>query len=165
MFSPRFMKNRHVKIVYALLACFLLMNLTACHSRHTGSSYSGYETRQAQRVQWGTIEAIDYVIIDDQNTGLGAVGGAFAGGALGSLMGRGSGHVVGAVVGSIAGAAIGYGIEDSANKSQAVEYTVKIKGGERIAVVQAIDTTQAPLREGDRVRVLTSPDGTVRVRP
>ncbi|MFI3272313.1 MAG: glycine zipper 2TM domain-containing protein [Pseudomonadota bacterium] len=153
---------------YGLLfvVCFLLMNVTACHSRYSGASYSGYQTREAQSVQWGTIEAIDYITIKDQNTGLGAVGGAFAGGTLGSLMGRGHrGHVVGTVIGSLAGAVIGYGVEEAASTSHALEYTVRLESGELIAVVQAPDTTEAPFYVGDDVRILISPDGTTRIRP
>lgn len=155
---------KHVCLLF--LVCFLLVNATACHSRYGGSSYSGYETRQAQTVEWGTIESVDYVIIDDENTGVGLIGGAFAGGALGGLMGGGyRGHVVGTVIGSVAGAAIGYGIEDATNTSRALEYTILLDSGNRIAIVQSVDTSEAPLREGDYVRVLTSPDGTTRVRP
>lgn len=165
MFSNIFSQMRNVKVVSALVACFLLVNIMGCQSRYSGSSYSGRETRQAQTVQWGTVEAIDYVTIDEKNSGLGVVGGAVAGGALGSLVGRGSGHVVGTVIGSLAGAAIGYGVEDAATTEQALEYTIMLESGRRIAVVQTADSKSAPIYVGDHVRIFTSPDGTVRVRP
>ncbi len=153
------------KCCLVALVCCMLMTLTACHSRYSGSAYSGRDTRQAQSVEWGVIESVDYVTIEDRNSGAGAVGGAFAGGAIGSLMGRGHrAHVAGMVVGSLAGAAIGYGLEEAANTSQALEYTVRLDSGELIAVVQAPDEYEAPVSEGEEVRVLTSPDGTTRIR-
>lgn len=152
---------------YCLLffICLMLISLTACHSRYGGSTYSGAQARQAQYEEWGVIESMDYVLIKDQNTGVAAAGGAVAGGVIGSSIVRpGPGRLVGGAIGALAGAAIGYGVEEAATTREALEYVVRLEDGARIVVVQEDDGYEAPFRPGDHVRVLTSRDGSVRIR-
>ena len=65
------------------------------------------------------------------------------------------------MVGAFAGGLVGAGIENAATTQLGLEITVRLDSGETIAVVQGADTVFQP---GDRVELLKSFDGTVRVR-
>jgi outer membrane lipoprotein SlyB len=121
-----------------------------------GADYRGYETRQAQTVQFGVVESVRNVRINATESGVGATSGAVLGGIAGSTVGQGRGSVAGAVAGAVIGGIAGQAIERDANQRTGVEITVKLEGGRMIAVVQEADDN---LRPGDRVRVLTGPGG------
>lgn len=128
-----------------------------CAAPRGGADYRGYETRQAQTVQFGVVESIRNVRIQSQDSGVGATSGAVLGGLAGSTVGGGRGSIAGAVAGAVVGGIAGSAIERDANQQQGIEITVKLEGGKLIAVVQGADEN---FRPGDRVRVLTGPGGT-----
>jgi outer membrane lipoprotein SlyB len=66
--------------------------------------------------------------------------------------------VAGAVIGGLAGAAG----EEGITRKDAQQITVKLDDGRLFAIVQAGKT---PFKGGERVQVLTSPDGNMRVEP
>ena len=82
------------------------------------------------------------------------------GGVLGSTIGSGHGRDVATIVGALAGAAIGATIQREAGTKNGFEIVVNLDNGRTLVVVQEADV---PMFPGDRVRVLTAPDGTTRV--
>jgi len=145
-----------------ILAAFLA--LTGCLTPQTGQVYTRGQAQQSLNVYYGTIIDIRPATIKAKNSGLGTVLGGVAGGVAGSTIGHGAGSTLAAVGGALAGAATGNLIEDQAGTKPALEFTIKLEDGRVLAVVQEKDQEANYFRVGDRVRLLESPDGTLRVR-
>ena len=142
--------------------CLLASLIAGCAASTSGNVYSRNQTNQALTVSPGTVTAVRDVQIDGSKSGAGTAIGGVSGSVIGSTIG-GTSHDrrVGAVVGGLAGALIGTGIEQGATTQAGLEITVKLDSGQTMAIVQGADTS---FRAGDRVEVLHSFDGTVRVR-
>lgn len=134
--------------------------LTGCASSRSGEVYSRDQARRTQTVQLGTVEFVKEVRIEGTKSGIGTVGGGIAGGVAGSTIGGGRGSTLAALGGAAVGAIAGTFAEEKLTKNDGLEITVKLDNGSVIAVVQEADVLFAP---GDRVRVLTGPDGTTRI--
>jgi outer membrane lipoprotein SlyB len=94
--------------------------------------------------------------------------GALAGGAIGGIaasnVGGGKMSLVSAIVGAVAGGIVGDKIEKNVNTLNGQEITIRLSNDTLIVVTQEIDKNVGPLRAGDKVRVLTSSNGTTRVQ-
>ena len=134
--------------------------LTGCASSRSGEVYSRDQARQAQTVQLGTVEFVKNIKIESTKSGAGSIGGAVVGGVAGSTIGSGKGSTLAALGGAVLGALGGTAAEEKLTRKDGLEITVKLDSGNVIAVVQEADVQFAV---GDRVRVLTAPDGTTRV--
>ena len=131
-----------------------------CASSGSGDVYRRDQARRAHTVQWGTVEAVRNVKIEGTKSVVGPLTGAAAGGAVGSTIGSGSGKTVAIVTGAIVGGVAGAAAEEAITQKEGLEITVKLYESKSISVVQEADVDFAI---GDRVRVLTGPDGTTRV--
>ncbi|MCG8567735.1 MAG: glycine zipper 2TM domain-containing protein [Desulfobacterales bacterium] len=138
----------------------LLLMLTSCISSRSGQVYSRDQARVAQTVVNGTVESVRTVTIEGTQTPVGTVAGGVLGGVLGSTIGDGSGQAVATVAGALAGAVAGSAAEEKFTQKQGLEIVVQKDNGGSVLVVQEADIPFAP---GDRVRVITGPDGTTRV--
>ena len=69
-----------------------------------------------------------------------------------------------AIVGAVAGGIVGDKIEKNVNTLNGQEITIRLSNDTLIVVTQEIDKNVGPLRSGDKVRVLTSSNGTTRVQ-
>ncbi len=148
-----------LRLLALLLAASLL---TGCWSSLRGDTYSRSEARQAQRVEFATIEHLRPVRIEGTKTGVGAAVGAVTGGIGGSSFGDGRGRAILAVIGSAVGGLIGGVAEEAITRSDGVEITVRKEGsGDAIAIVQAVAPNEI-FKVGDRVRLVHS-YGSVRV--
>lgn len=147
----------------AVAAIFLSMSVAGCagHSM-SGAAYSRGQTQQVMIVKEGTVVSVRPVTIQGTKTGAGTLAGGVLGGALGSGIGRGTGRLVGAVGGAIVGGLAGSATEEAASKQNGIEITVDLDAGGTVAVVQGVDLGVG-FSAGDRVRVLTAPDGSARV--
>ena len=134
--------------------------LSGCPASMSGGAYSRDQARQAQDVQLGYVESVRQVMIEGTKSGVGTVGGAALGGLAGSTIGQGRGQVAGAIGGAVVGGLVGSAIEENATRQPGLEITVRLDSGRMVSVTQAADQ---PFYRGDRVRVLTSYDGTARV--
>lgn len=144
--------------IAALLATSLV--LSGCPSSMSGSSYTRDQAQQAQTVRLGYVDSVRTVNIEGTKSGVGTIGGAALGGVAGSTIGKGRGQIAGAVGGAVLGGLAGSAIEENATRQMGLEITVRLENGRMIAVTQAADEN---FQRGDRVRVLTSQDGTTRV--
>ncbi len=145
----------------AVLASMLVASLGGCAPSMSNRAYSRSEARTAQYVDMGVVESVRDVEIEGTKSGVGTVGGAALGGIAGSTIGHGSrSHAAGAVGGAILGGLAGSAVEEGATRQPGLEITVRLDSGRTIAVTQGADERFYP---GDRVRVLTGSDGTVRV--
>ena len=140
---------------------FLLVCLAqGCASSRSGQVYSRDQARTVQKVQMGTVESVRKVLIEGTKSVVGPAAGAAAGGVLGSAVGSGSGRTIATVLGAIAGGAAGAVAEEEITTRRGLELTVRLDTGEMIVVVQEADV---PIREGDRVRIISGRDGVTRV--
>lgn len=142
------------------ILALLCLAASGCASRG-GSDYTNQQERRALNVQRGNVTDVRTVRTSNSSTGVGAVAGGVLGGVLGHYIGGGSARTLGSVGGALGGAAAGSGVEKAARDHDALELTIRLDNGREIVVVQDPDQT---FTAGDRVRVLTSPDGTSRVQ-
>jgi len=134
--------------------------LTGCASSNSGEVYSREQARRTQTVQLGTVQSVKNVRIEGTRSAVGPVAGGIGGGVVGSTIGAGKGSVLAALGGAALGAVGGAVAEEKLTKKAGLEITVKLDSGSTIAVVQEADVMYSV---GERVRVLTGPDGTTRV--
>jgi len=100
------------------------------------------------------------VVVEGQQSGIGAAAGGVAGGVAGSSVGgRREAAVVG-ILGAVVGGVIGNAVERSTTREDAVEILVQLKNGDRRSVVQA--KAAETFNPGDAV-ILVTTGGRVRV--
>ena len=135
--------------------------LTACAQPGLGGgNYTRGQVRGEQSVRHGTVEGVRDVVIDARDTGTGTLAGAAIGGVAGSTVGGGyRANAVGAIAGAVVGGIIGSAVEKNGNDRRGVEVTIRLEGGQLIAITQEKDED---FRIGDRVRILSG-QGTTRV--
>jgi outer membrane lipoprotein SlyB len=152
--------KNNVLAIFALFA--FVVALPGCAPPSTsGQVYSRDQARVSHQVFFGTVLEVTPVTIEGTQSGVGAIAGGVLGGIAGSGIGGGTGRRLATATGALAGAAAGSAVEKSATTVQGQEITVELDNGELIAVVQEADVL---FQDGDRVRVLRSQDGTMRVR-
>lgn len=149
------------KAIHLVLVVSIAAVLGACASSSPDVIKRGDTQRMAQ-VEDGVVLSIRTVVVDGNQSGIGAT----VGGVVGAIGGYGGGggvqrdaQILGVLAG-VAGAAAGNVIERFATKEEAFEILVQLKGGERRAIVQAKGTEK--LEAGDPVIIVTT-GGKVRV--
>ncbi len=140
--------------VVAFVALAASVSLGACAPTNTNSIYTGADLGRTAQVSYGVIVSMRPVVVQNQSSGIGTLGGAAVGGVAGSFIGRNDvrGNILGAVGGALLGGLAGTVIEASARTGNAVEFIIQESGAsEPISVVQ---TNEDNFRPGDRI-VLT----------
>jgi outer membrane lipoprotein SlyB len=100
------------------------------------------------------------VVVEGQQSGLGAAAGSVAGGVAGSGVGGRREAVVVGVLGAVIGGVIGNAVERGTTREDAIEILVQLKNGDRRSVVQA--KAAESFNPGDPV-LLINTGGKVRV--
>lgn len=131
-------------------------------TNYSGSAYSGTQVRSAQTVEYGTVEVIRQVTLEENRDAVvGTTTGGVLGGVVGSVFGGGKGHTLATAGGAALGALLGYGAEKGITKQTGVEIQVRMENGQTLAITQATDEE---FLVGERVRVLRdAASGTARV--
>ena len=80
------------------------------------------------------------VVVEGQQSGIGAAAGGVAGGVAGSSVGGSRDAVVVGILGAVVGGVIGNAVERSTTREDAVEILLQLKNGDRRSVVQAKGT-------------------------
>src|SRR5436190_3052050 len=145
------MKNSFAVLALAVLA--------ACSTTSPDVIQKGDAQRLSQ-VQDGTVLSVRPVVVEGNQSGLGAAAGGVAGGVAGSTVGGHKEQAVVGVLGAVAGAVIGNAVERMGTREDAVEILVQLKNGERRAIVQA--KGNETLNPGDPV-ILGTTGGKTRV--
>ncbi|MDK9723627.1 MAG: glycine zipper 2TM domain-containing protein [Sterolibacteriaceae bacterium MAG5] len=146
-------QSRNVKLAVVAAA---MLALAGCASQ-SGSTYSRSQTRGEMTVRMGVVESVRQVTIEGTQSPVGAIAGGVVGGVAGSNIGGGKGSTIGSVLGAVAGGVAGQAIEEQATKKKGLEITIKLDGGQMIAVTQEADESFHP---GERVRVLSGQGAT-----
>ncbi|WP_459925625.1 outer membrane lipoprotein [Desulfatiferula olefinivorans] len=140
----------------------LLAIVSGCQPTSMGSkTYRQGQAQSAMEVYYATILRVSDVTIQHEETGGGAMAGGVAGGIVGSTMGGGRGSKLAAVGGALAGAAVGSAAERAGKTRPGLEIELETDDGRILVVVQEKDDD---FTVGDRVRLLKSADGKMRVR-
>lgn len=100
------------------------------------------------------------VVVEGNQSGLGAAAGSVAGGVAGSGVGGRREAVVVGVIGAVIGGVIGNAVERGTTREDAIEILVQLKNGDRRSVVQA--KAAESFNPGDPV-LLINTGGKVRV--
>jgi outer membrane lipoprotein SlyB len=94
------------------------------------------------------------VVVEGQQSGIGAAAGGVAGGVAGSSVGGHREGVVVGIIGAVVGGVIGNAVERSTTREDAVEILVQLKNGDRRSVVQA--KAAETFNPGDAVILVTT---------
>jgi outer membrane lipoprotein SlyB len=140
------------RITAAIMGVAWFALLGGCAPGLGGGTYTRDEVRHEQNVRMGVVESVREVEIEGTRSGIGPAAGAVVGGVAGSSVGQGRGSAVGAVLGSVVGGVAGQAAEQTTTRQKGVEVTVRLDGGQLIAITQAADES---FRIGDRVRILS----------
>ena len=89
----------------------------------------------------GYVESVREVNLEGTRSGIGAGTGAVAGGIAGSSIGHGRGAALGAVAGAVVGGVAGQAAEQGLTAKRGVEVTIKLDGGQMVAIMQEADET------------------------
>ena len=135
-----------------------VLTLGGCTNMHTptGTSSSGTVYPQSTNsssayTQYGVVQSIDLVRVDNTGIGVGAIAGAVVGGIVGSQLGAGRGNTAATVIGAAGGAYAGHELEKrNQQQSDAYKFTIRMRDGSYQTVTQ---TTNPDIRVGDRVQV------------
>ncbi|MFA5610571.1 MAG: glycine zipper 2TM domain-containing protein, partial [Alcaligenes sp.] len=127
-------------LVVASLAAPVFL-LAGCANKSASSSvYSYGQAQREQIVRLGTVVSVRAVTIqEDQNSGVGTVGGAALGGVAASTIGGGRGSILASIGGAILGGLVGNAVENRMGKTQGLEITVQLDNGETRVVAQEAD--------------------------
>ncbi len=120
----------------SLLIAIAALALAACTTTNPDVIQKGDAQRLSQ-VQDATVLSVRPVVVDGNQSGVGAVAGGVTGGIAGSTVGgRREAQIVG-VLAAVVGSVIGNAVERAATKEDAVEILLQLKNGERRTLVQA----------------------------
>jgi outer membrane lipoprotein SlyB len=139
------------------LAC--LLALGAC-STTSPDVVSRNEAQRLSTVVDAVVLSSRPVVVEGQQSGIGATAGGVAGGMAGSSVGGRREAVVVGLIGAVVGGVVGNAVERSTTREDAVEILVQLKNGDRRSVVQA--KASEAFNPGDPV-ILVTTGGRVRV--
>ncbi len=137
-----------MKLFSILILSVALLFTTSCTRQINPNIYQAGAVGEASQAYRGTIIGLRSVHIDEserlsQNT-MGGGLGAVAGGVLGSQIGGGKkAHVIGALAGALAGGMGGAYLQDKMGHQEGIEYTVELKNGKIMTVVQGPENVYA----------------------
>jgi outer membrane lipoprotein SlyB len=146
-----------------VLAAGMALNGCAYVPSASPAAYPRSEVRQSQQVQFGQVIAVQPVQIEGTKSGLGPAIGAVAGGLATGYATKNSSSLtkaLGGLGGAVAGGMIGTATEEGLTRQGGLQITVRLENGRTVAVTQG---AQEQFSAGERVQVLTSYDGTMRV--
>lgn len=142
----------------------LVMLLTNCAKNISSNEYSEAEVGAIKQTYRGVVLNARNVKVQGadrlQDNGMGVVGGGVAGGVLGSMVGKGRGSTLGMLAGAAAGALGGAMAEKKLKEQDGVEYTVELKSGRVMTIVQG---PEPRLHPGQHVLVMVGSRGRSRV--
>jgi len=136
-------------------AVLALLLPAGCASNRGTEAYNANELGRTAVVTQGTVVGTREVPVQGNGRGgIGTLAGGVAGGVAGSFIGGDwRSNVLAGLAGALIGGAIGSQVERQVTNGTATEFLVREEDGQTISVVQ---TNEAGLMVGDRVRILRS---------
>lgn len=154
-----YIEHTYRVVLLVVLGTFLL---SGCASSLSDSAYSRSRAGTAQQVELGYVESVRPVLIEGTKSNIGTAAGAALGGVAGGSVDGGTARTLAIIGGTLLGGLAGAAAEEGVTRQRGLEITVRLDNGRMIAVTQGASGQFSP---GQRVRVLTSYDGAIRVTP
>jgi outer membrane lipoprotein SlyB len=141
--------------VTALLALGACADMNApANNNSSVNSYPQSNNTNYSYSQYGVVQSIDLVRVDNANgnadAGVGTIAGAVIGGVVGHQIGGGNGNTAATVLGAVGGAYAGHELATRNQQFDAYRLTVRMRDGSYQTVTQ---TSNADIRVGDRVQI------------
>lgn len=115
---------------------------------------SRHDAQRMATVIDGVVLSLRPVVVEGQQSGIGATAGGVVGGVAGSSVGGRRESVAIGVIGAVVGSVVGNAVERLGTREEAVEVLVQLKNGERRSIVQA--KAGETLNPGDAVIIVTT---------
>jgi outer membrane lipoprotein SlyB len=117
---------------------------------------SRQQAGQLRRVEYGTVQKVNSVVVEGQRGPIGLYGGGAAGAAATGDVGHGVGTDLAQVGGAVVGAVAGQAVEEVITRKGAQQMFIKMDNGTVVSVTQSGATVFAV---GERVAVVSGPGG------
>jgi outer membrane lipoprotein SlyB len=117
--------------------------------------YRYSDARVEQSVAYGVVESVRPARLNEDHAPLGTIAGAALGGILGNGIGHGFGRAAATVAGAVAGGIGGNALEHRLTREDGEEIVVRLDNRALVAITQGGHVAGV----GERVRVLSGPDG------
>jgi outer membrane lipoprotein SlyB len=115
-----------------------------------------------QKIRYGAIVSMEEAIVEVKTSGSGAQVGATVGAVAGYALVDGRDRWLGGLLGGVLGSAAGRAAEKKARKKKGWQLIVRLEESDEEIGVQVVGRKK-PHAVGDRVRLLTAPDGHTQV--
>jgi outer membrane lipoprotein SlyB len=135
---------------------------TGCTLPSSKRIVSRQQAGQMQRIEYGTVQKVNEVVIAGQRGPIGIYGGGATGVAATGNVGHGVGNDLARVGGGVVGAVAGQAIEEAITRKDARELVIKMDNGAMIVVTQALPVD---FGVGERVGVASGPGGSRVIAP
>jgi outer membrane lipoprotein SlyB len=139
-----------------ILALMVGALLTGCTLPSGSRVVSRRQVGQMQRIEYGTVQKVNNVVVEGERGQIGLYGGGVTGAAAGGAVGQGVGRDLARAGGAVVGAVAGQAVEEAVTRKPALELTIKLESGALVVVTQEAPPTFAV---GDRVGVASGPGG------
>jgi outer membrane lipoprotein SlyB len=127
-------------------------------------STSDAQSQTMQRILYGEIVSAERITIQDRPTGRGAQAGSTVGAVAGYALADGRDRWLGALVGGVLGGAAGNAAEKAKKKKPGWDLIILLDNGEEIGIqVPMNKKNRGIFTPGDRVRLMSGPNGQTRV--
>ena len=122
------------------------------------------QSQTMQRILYGEVVSAERITIRDAPTGRGAQAGSTIGAVAGYALADGRDRWLGALVGGVLGGAAGNSAEKAKKKKPGWELIIRLENGEEVGVqVPMNKKNRALYKPGDRVRMMSGPNGQTKV--
>lgn len=151
-----------MEFIKSLFFFFAVLSTAISFDAHADVGSSDYGRNQARvigHVQRGTVTAVREVSIDGNGSNTGAYIGGIIGAAAGYASGGRNQVATASILGAL-GSVLGNAVERTAETQKGYEIEVSLSNGDEIVVSQGADQN---FQEGEKVRVITGADGTIRI--
>lgn len=140
---------------FGVAACLVIVG-AGCTFPSSKRVVSQRQAGQIQRIEYGTIQKVNEVVIAGDKGPIGLYGGGAAGAAATSTVGHGAGRDLAQVGGAVVGAVGGQAVEEVVTRKDAREMVIKLDNGSMVVVTQA---GPAEFGVGDRVAIASGAGG------
>jgi outer membrane lipoprotein SlyB len=138
------------------VAAGLAMFVAGCTFPSKSRVVSQQQAGQMQRIEYGTIQKVNDVVIEGQRGPIGLYGGGATGVAATGGVGHGTGRDLAQVGGAVVGAVAGQAVEEVVTRQAAREMMIKLDNGSVVLVTQV---SPPDFEVGERVAVANGAGG------
>jgi outer membrane lipoprotein SlyB len=143
-------KLASLSVLAAAMALGACADMNSAPANNYGSSPAYVQPQNPNYSQFGVVQFIDLVRLDNSNAGVGTIAGALIGGIVGHQIGGGNGNTAATAIGAVGGAYAGHELATRNQQTDAYRFTVRLRDGSYLTVTQS---SNADIQVGDRVQI------------